>query len=1319
MSGKASSSEHRSTPLSELVRSFQTFDSTTASSADYSLIPALRLSWSLANEICKVKEETGRSPAPRYDWIDSIVVYSQSNSSKEIGMENVFDTILNDNDDDIRVKLLPSLFDNTENDARQMNGILYSLGIVFYEIFSGGERPAEFEQKQIGETTNNGFETAGTEELSDGFNPFDQGGIVDLEGEVSIFDNLLSDYNLSDDDSTLYDMAFQGDGPRKKRAQNENYNMCSVSVEPLKERGVPRSLCDLVVNMLDCANGSLRKDETYQDMSEVRDDLQLMLDKPSIYLHDQDMGRLSTTGLQTGDTVFGRNAELSTIKEAYRRSVSGDSELVTIYGHSGTGKSTLAHEFGKYVLLDGGILLSGKFDQRQQGKPFSALASAFNQYCGILLQNCELPSSKQKLAHQINHVLGREAYHLAKLIPNLATILGMELHCIINDEGCTNAQKRLQYLLCRFVEVLSSTFAAPVTLFLDDLQWADSASIAAVNQLLLTGGLASQNTKFFFLGCYREGETDCNPLWKTLCSSDLVNARSTNVKLDCMDEETLTTIVSETLCLSPRLTRPLSSIIYHKTKGNPLFVSQLMISLSKKGLLRPSLSRRRWEWDKEKIQCQKLPDDVAMFFTNSIEALSEDVKASLCVLSCFGSSTETAFIKTLERLLQKSLLNNLDAAVEEGLLDKKDGRYHFSHDRIQEAAYNMMSFLDQGRFHFSYGMALLPLAAGEGDDSILLTAANQLNLAGPEAVKEKSQNVLVADLNLQAGKKAMEMSDYETAYSYFDNGISFLRKKHWEEHYTLSLELFDLAAKCALTNGDIVSLKLLSEQVIAYVRSYEDKLNVLYLVTCALTFSSKLPESIEKGLDILANLGIDLRGCRSSMEACVQETKDLLSVYTDDEVLNTRQMTDPTMIMAMKFLGKLETGMSQIMPESAPRVMQRIIQLSLLHGMSPVSPIGFVHLGSYTAKLGDINEGYHYEKLARSLIEKVGSRESAGEVIAFGAPIRQYVEPLQATLEYHNEGYAAAMASGDIMQAAVNILCGNALFFFAGVNLQTTRDKCAELSNFLYERKMLIFMTQLKCLQHSVFKLIGIDETPKSVSAEEERIRTTNKSVMRTYNYQKAYISFMFRLYDDSKNYAEKYLDFVDSTWANLWLQHAFQAFYMGLISFWLARNSREGQQWHERGKRSKLALKKWAESSQWTFENKWYLLEAEESYCNNDFEVAKLFYEKATSSAKEHKFVHEEALACELAGYFYVELRDTDKAMEYFLLAHEKYHEWGAFGKCDSLFKNISQLDVLPQEARGSLSSERTIIRSRRSFCKTCKFAGKKDLTGLKERKY
>jgi hypothetical protein len=322
----------------------------------------------------------------------------------------------------------------------------------------------------------------------------------------------------------------------------------------------------------------------------------------------------------------------------------------------------------------------------------------------------------------------------------------------------------------------------------------------------------------------------------------------------------------------------------------------------------------------------------------------------------------------------------------------------------------------------------------------------------------------------------------------------------------------------------------------------------------------------------------------------------------------------------MKFLGKMEVGMTQIMPKSAPYVSQQIIQLSLRHGMSPESPIGFVHLGSYMAKLGDIGGGYHYVKLALSLLDKVGSRESAGEVISFGAQVRAYVEPLQAALEYQHEGYTAAMASGDVNIAAGNSMtyCSNS--YFAGMNLHTLRDKYAELMKFLEERKQVIFMMQSQYVQHSIFKLIGANEEPKHVSAVEQNILATNNSVRTSYYFQKSFICFMFRSYDGTKENIEEYLACISNTWANLFLLHAYHAFYTGLISFWLARKSREEQHWYQRGNNSKLALKRWAESSKWTFESKWYLLEAEESFCNNDFEAAKTYFEKAVLSAKNHK---------------------------------------------------------------------------------------------------
>ncbi|KAK1734468.1 putative AAA ATPase [Skeletonema marinoi] len=774
------------------------------------------------------------------------------------------------------------------------------------------------------------------------------------------------------------------------------------------------------------------------------------------------------TGLQLGDTVFGRNEELSSLKECYRRSVSGKTEFAFISGHAGIGKSFLAYEFGKHVIMSGGVFLAGKFDQLQQGKPFSALAAAFNGHCGMLMRNSEL---REVVASKLRSSLGREVYYLTKIIPTLNDILGSEQSDeTFYDDGCVDAQRRLQYLLCQFVEVLSSSSTAPLTLFLDDLQWADSASIAAVTQLLCSTGSSTKQKQFFFVGCHREGIIDsAHPVWELVCNAELLGVPFTSLNLDSMAEDTLNAMVSETLCVLPRLTRTLSNIIYRKTKGNPLFVSQLMLSLNKKNLLFPSLNRRRWEWDNEKIMSQKLPDDVAVFFTQSIADLPSNVRISLFRISCFGASVEIAFVKTFEIALEmRGLCDNLDIAVDE-------------------------------------------------------------------------------------------------------------------------------------------------------------------------------------------------------------ETITLLTSRTDEEILNTRPMTDTTMIIAMKFLAKLEFGMNQTKPRSVPFVTQKIIELSLAKGMSPMSPIGFVYLGGFMSKLGDFTSGYRYVKLALSLLDKVG-RECAGEVICIATQVKIFVEPIQSALEHHNDGYAASMVTGDIFNALLNTILKNSCVHVAGVKLQTMREEYKKSEMLAKENNHSIFLVQIKQVQRDVLRLIGSDE--EVTIPVEEKLIASNNSVLKTFCFRKAYISFMFRSYDDAKEYVSKFFDCHENAWASLMVTHIYNALYTGLISFWVARKSRardaQYQYWIARGNESKLTLKRWVQSSPWTFENKWYLLEAEESFSQSDYVAAKLLYKQAISSAKLHKFVHEEALAYELAAYFHLELGEMEQSMEYFLAAHGRYNEWGAFGKCNSLFEFV-----------------------------------------------
>ena len=292
-----------------------------------------------------------------------------------------------------------------------------------------------------------------------------------------------------------------------------------------------------------------------------------------------------------------------------------------------------------------------------------------------------------------------------------------------------------------------------------------SASIGAIRQLLLLSKSSYPDSRFFFLGSSREEELQ-DPFGTMLSSiSQFVHTKT--VKLSCMDKETTNSMVSDLLCLSPRLTRKLTEIIFHKTKGNPLFFAQLMMSLYRDGSIRLSLNRRRWEWDDEAIQTRKLPDDVASCLSSSLERLPQDTQAALSAMACLGNSTDFALVNAIETKLGCLLVGPLEVAVAEGILDKTDRSYSFSHDRLQEAAYNMLPPEDRCLEHFKYGVALVPRALELEDDQMLFCAASQLNRGGPNAVQNADQSLMIANLNLSAGQKAESLSDFSSAYSFY------------------------------------------------------------------------------------------------------------------------------------------------------------------------------------------------------------------------------------------------------------------------------------------------------------------------------------------------------------------------------------------------------------------------------------------------------------------------------------------------------------------------------------------------------------------------
>ena len=370
-----------------------------------------------------------------------------------------------------------------------------------------------------------------------------------------------------------------------------------------------------------------------------------------------------------------------------------------ICGPSGIGKSKLSQEFARSI-DDGSIFLSGRFD-KLESQPLNAISSAFDNYCAWL--SVEDQSMAKKVSAALKENMGEEMACLVTAMPNLANILGADFfnsNQSNKSDTAVDAQQRLRYLFCQFVEVISTCHEEPLILFLDDCQWIDDASVALLNQILMMSGSAITDHRLFFFGACRDDEmSQSHPLNRMLSSLGSFGTKTTKIHLKSMSKGAVNELVSTELSLLPRITRPLADILHHKTKGSPLFVKQVMMELYKQRLLYPSLSRRRWVWEADKILDMNIPENVATFITKSFDGLPFEVLSALVVLSCFGASADISLMEVLEREIEQPLIGPLDEAVARSVLGKRNGQFCFMHDKLQEAAYSKMKPEERALHH--------------------------------------------------------------------------------------------------------------------------------------------------------------------------------------------------------------------------------------------------------------------------------------------------------------------------------------------------------------------------------------------------------------------------------------------------------------------------------------------------------------------------------------------------------------------------------------------------------------------------------------------
>jgi serine/threonine protein kinase len=299
------------------------------------------------------------------------------------------------------------------------------------------------------------------------------------------------------------------------------------------------------------------------------------------------------------EKLYGRESEIGTLLAAFDRVVTGGRpELVLVSGYSGIGKSAVVNELHKALVPQRGLFASGKFDQYKRDIPYATLVQAFQSLIRPLLgkSDAELAGWRDAL----REALGPNGRLIIDIVPELKLLIGEQPPVV--DLPPQQAQSRLQLVFRRYLGVFARP-EHPLTLFLDDLQWLDAATLDLLADLLTQADVQ----RLLVIGAYRDNEVNStHPLMRMLDAIRKEGAFVQEISLAPLAREDLGRLIADTLSCAPNTAAPLARLVHEKTDGNPFFAIQFISALAEEGLLRFDHDLARWCWELDRLHAKGL-----------------------------------------------------------------------------------------------------------------------------------------------------------------------------------------------------------------------------------------------------------------------------------------------------------------------------------------------------------------------------------------------------------------------------------------------------------------------------------------------------------------------------------------------------------------------------------------------------------------------------------------------------------------------------------------------------------------------------------------
>jgi predicted ATPase/signal transduction histidine kinase len=1088
---------------------------------------------------------------------------------------------------------------------------------------------------------------------------------------------------------TLYEL-FTGVLPHASSDPLEmvHFHIAGKPVPP-HERSVhvPEAVSDIVMKLL-----QKEPEHRYQSASGLAADLNAcraalaqgrVLERFPLGVHD------AVDRFETPQKLYGRSAETQVLLQSFERVARGGVEAVMVSGQGGIGKTSLVQEIYQPITRRRGYFVSGKFDQLQQNVPFSALVAALQDLVQQLLTESEEAIAAWR--RSIREAVYPNGQLIVDVLPALELIIGKQPK--VPELEAFEAQNRFNLVFQNFVQVFCKR-AHPLVLFLDDMQWADPASLNLMT--LIVSARATES--LLLVTTYRDNEVSANhPFMIAVSEQAKQGVQIHSISLSALDAPEVAEFVADSLRQDAPAAMPLAEIVHQKTGGNPFFMRQFLQALYASKLVFFDPQQRAFRYDLTAVKNASITENVAEFLAAKLEKLPRATRDVLRVAAAIGNRFELKVLAGVDERSAVETAANLKPAIDDGLiaplsgLESADpealsaplvyGRFTFLHDRVQQASYAMLSNAEKPALHLAIGRALLGDASEAQIEARLFDITNHMNL-GLALLGDEAERLRLAQLNVRAGMKARDATAYDLAVRCFRYAVQLLGPNAWRDRYESMCDAHERLAESLWLVADYNGALAVIDAGVANATSIIDKAKLFTIKTNVLLIMGRIPAALACGRDAARMFDVDLpeekEQIRALLQREVQTILDRTGKIGIDELVHQPVMTDPASKALLALLSHCLPAAYQYDQDSYALLTCTMVRLSLEHGHSALSARAY---GSFAALLVSAfqryKDCYQFAKLGVDLAHKLNEPSVLSAVHFLWAMFASHwMKPVDESVDLYRQSVQHGLQSGDHLHVGYSAARRFSHLQFRGVPIDELREDARatyELlarigdetnTEFVGPRERLLAWLQGD-RRHG--NTLGTDEHDETACTALIQARG-NRSFEYDWFLQLAMLRYHSGDFAAAYRFARAAQDLLQ--YAAGFVTRGEHALFtsLAIAALYPAADAAQRADYEAELARNRELLREWAANCPDNHLHHHLLVEAEAArIAGSRIEAADL-YDRAINAARDQSFVNIEALAAELAARFWQADNKPDFANVYLEKSLRAYEVWGAHGKAADL---------------------------------------------------